>query len=138
MFTRRKFGEIIILGIAMLLTRNFSQNEMECRCGCGLASMNSNFMEKLQLLRDKCNFPLKVTSGMRCKKWNEKAGGHKNSSHMKGLACDLAVDGLRARIVIQKALEMGFDGVGISQGGSKFVHVDLKPREHGKAVWTYS
>ena len=46
--------------------------------------------------------------------------------------------GTIARIVIQKALEMGFDGVGISQGGSKFVHVDMKPRNNGKAVWTYS
>ena len=122
----------------MMLTRNFSQSELECHCGCGLSSMNENFMEKLQELREKCNFPFKVTSGMRCKKWNEKSGGHKNSSHMKGLACDISADGLRARLLIQKALEMGFEGVGISQGGSKFVHIDMKPRENGKAVWTYS
>ena len=121
----------------MLLTKNFSTDEMARKCGCGLSDMDEHFMHKLQHLREKCNFPLRVSSGMRCKSWNKKSKGHPNSSHMVGLACDFLVDGLKARIVIQKALEMGFDGVGISQGGSKFIHVDLKPRKNGKAVWTY-
>ena len=50
----------------------------------------------------------------------------------------MAAQGLRARVLIQHALEMGFDGVGISQAGSKFVHLDMKQRTNGKAVWTYS
>jgi len=136
-FTRREFGISLIVWITMLLTKNFSADEMACKCGCGMSDMDEFFMEKLQQLRDKCNFPLKVSSGMRCKPWNKKSHGHPNSSHMAGLACDLLVDGLRARVVIQKALEMGFDGVGISQRGSKFVHVDMKTRKNGKAVWTY-
>ena len=122
----------------MLLTRNFSKNEMQCKCDCGEAVMSQDFMQKLQELRDKCNFPLPVNSGFRCKKHNTRIGGHPDSAHMAGLACDLDVNGIRARVVIQKALEMGFEGVGISQSGSKFVHLDMKPRKNGKAVWTYS
>ena len=124
----------------MLLTKNFSQDEMTCRCGCGKSDMSPMFMTKLQKLRDVCNFPLKVTSGMRCKKHNDSpaVSGHPNSSHLDGLACDVAAQGLRARVLIQHALEMGFDGVGISQAGSKFVHLDMKQRTNGKAVWTYS
>jgi len=101
-FTRKEFGKIVIVWITMLLTKNFSTDEMSCKCGCGLSDMDEVFMHKLQHLRDKCNFPLRVSSGMRCKSWNKKSKGHPNSSHMVGLACDFLVDGLRARVVIQK------------------------------------
>ena len=65
--------------------------------------------------------------------------GHTGSAHLTGEGADLRVDRDRARIVIQKAIEMGFS-VGIQQrGNSRFIHVDTKIRKSGKAnLWSYA
>ena len=98
--------------------------------------MDESFMIKLQELRDACGFPLPVNSGYRCMQKNIDCKGHVNSGHLDqgdgAMACDLRVERNKARVVIQKAIEMGFS-VGISQSGKsgRFVHVDTKPRKSG-------
>ena len=106
--------------------------------------MNEDFMMKLQQLRDACNFPLHVNSGYRCNGKNIDVKGHPNSGHLDqdgqgSMAADLRVERDQARVVIQKAIEMGFS-VGIQQKGkNRFVHVDTKPRRSGKAnLWSYA
>ena len=43
----------------------------------------------MQTIRDHYGKPITVTSGLRCKTWNDKCGGSiQNSLHMKGLATD--------------------------------------------------
>tara|TARA_R100001443_G_scaffold115789_1_gene134373 strand:+ start:493 stop:885 length:393 start_codon:yes stop_codon:yes gene_type:complete len=122
--------------------KSFTYDEMACKncahCG-GLSNMNETFMIKLQSLRDACGFPLPVNSGFRCKQKNIDCGGHENSGHLTGEAADLRCDRDKARVVIQKAIEMGFS-VGIQQkGNGRFVHVDTKLRRSGKAnLWSYA
>jgi uncharacterized protein YcbK (DUF882 family) len=122
--------------------RSFTFDEMACKncphCG-GISDMNEDFMMKLQQLRDACNFPLPISSGFRCQKKNIDCNGHKGSAHLTGEGADLLVERERARVVIQKAIEMGFS-VGIQQkGNSRFVHVDTKPRKSGNAnLWSYA
>ena len=128
--------------------KSFTFDEMACKncphCG-GISDMNEDFMMKLQQLRDACNFPLHVNSGYRCEKKNIDCKGHPNSGHLNqegqgSMAADLRVERDQARVVIQKAIEMGFS-VGISQSGKsgRFVHVDTKPRRSGKAnLWSYA
>ena len=125
---------------------NFSPNEMACKnCSCGGEShMNEEFMVKLQELRDARGFALPVNSGFRCSVKNKRVNGHPTSGHLdqdgKGaMAADLKCDRDRARIVIQKAIEMGFS-VGIQQRGeSRYVHVDSKIRKSGKPnLWSYA
>jgi len=122
--------------------KSFSFDEMACRncphCG-GISDMNEDFMVRLQELRDACSFPLPVNSGFRCQRKNEDCGGHPTSGHLTGEAADLRVERNQARVVIQKAIEMGFS-VGIQQkGNSRFVHVDTKPRRSGNAnLWSYA
>ena len=134
----------------------FSQNEMECNCGCqslanGEATINLEFLTKLDELRDRCGFALPVNSGFRCIQNNIDAGGHPSSAHcdLNGEGCmavDLGVDRARGRIVLQQALEMDcWNGIGISQrskkSGSRFIHLDLKPRGvsgNDKALWSYA
>jgi uncharacterized protein YcbK (DUF882 family) len=101
--------------------------------------MNEHFMMKLQQLRDSCKFALPVNSGFRCAQKNIDCKGHTGSAHLTGEGADLRVDRDKARIVIQRAIEMGFS-VGIQQkGGSRFVHVDTKIRKSGKAnLWSYA
>ena len=38
--------------MADMITANFSVNKMACRCGCGTAEMDPEFMRMLQELRD--------------------------------------------------------------------------------------
>lgn len=128
-----------VAGGIMMLTKNFSKGEFECHCGCGLDKMDVNFVKRLQILRDHCNFPLIVNSGRRCKYWNTKSHGYPSSAHLEGLAVDIRVDREKARILMQHALEMGFKGIGLQQKGEgRFIHLDMKPRKNGMAIWTYS
>ena len=44
--TRRQFNGLVIVGLTMLMiTKNFSVNEMKCHCGCGEDSMDMDFMD---------------------------------------------------------------------------------------------
>ena len=119
--------------------KNFNQDEMACKCGCNVSAMLEEFMIKLQDLRDKCGFGLPINSGYRCAQKNIDCGGHLTSGHLTGEAADLRCDRDRARIVIQKAIEMGFS-VGIQQKGEgRFVHVDTKKRHSGNPnLWSYA
>ena len=122
--------------------KSFTFDEMACKnCGhCGgVSDMNEHFMMKLQQLRDSCEFALPVNSGFRCAQKNIDCKGHTGSAHLTGEGADLRVDRDKARIVIQKAIEMGFS-VGIQQrGNSRYVHVDTKIRKSGKAnLWSYA
>ena len=122
--------------------KSFTFDEMACggcpHCG-GESNMDEHFMVKLQELRDTCGFALPVNSGYRCAQKNIDCGGHLTSGHLTGEAADLRCDRDRARIVIQKAIEMGFS-VGIQQKGEgRYVHVDTKLRKSGKAnLWSYA
>ena len=72
------------------LTKNFTKSEFECPCGCGQQSVDTELAEKLQLIRDKVNRPLKITSGYRCITHNasKAVGGSPNSKHRYGMAAD--------------------------------------------------
>jgi len=124
------------------IIQSFTFDEMACKncphCG-GVSDMNEHFMMKLQQLRDACGFALPVNSGFRCAQKNIDCKGHTGSAHLTGEGADLRVDRDKARLVIQKAIEMGFS-VGIQQkGNSRFVHVDTKIRKSGKAnLWSYA
>ena len=98
--------------------KSFTFDEMACKnCGhCGgISDMDENFMMKLQNLRDACGFALPVNSGFRCAQKNIDCKGHEGSAHLTGEGADLRVDRDKARLVIQKAIEMGFS-VGIHSG----------------------
>ncbi len=129
------------------IIKSFTFDEMACKncphCG-GISDMNEDFMMKHQQLRDACGFALPVNSGYRCFQKNIDCKGHPNSGHLDqdgqgAMAADLRVERNQARVVIQKAIEMGFS-VGIQQkGNSRFVHVDTKPRKSGNAnLWSYA
>ena len=124
------------------IIKSFTFDEMacqNCRHCVGVSDMNEHFMMKLQNLRDSCKFPLPVNSGFRCAQKNIDCNGHVGSAHLTGEGADLRVDRDKARVVIQKAIEMGFS-VGIQQrGNSRFIHVDTKIRKSGKAnLWSYA
>jgi len=122
------------------MAKYFTESEVRCKCGCGKNGMDSEFMAKLDQLREGLGFPLIVTSGYRCPSYNKRFGG--KAPHETGMAVDLACSNPRAYQVVAKALELGFTGIGIAQGGDRggrFIHLDTlpAPKYPRPAIWSY-
>ena len=128
----------------MMLTKNFSTNEMMCHCGCKDSEMDSDFMKILQEIREDMNRPLKISSAVRCEKHNMKVSSTgKNGPHVYRKAADIIISGADALRLIDTARKHGISGVGISQRGDhakRFVHIDTLSADDGHprpTVWTY-
>jgi zinc D-Ala-D-Ala carboxypeptidase len=119
------------------MTKNFSANELGCKCGCGMLPKQSS-VDRLQRVRDRYGRPMPVSSGARCAAHNQRvssSGPH--GPHTTGRAFDIAVRGADAHRLLRIALEEGFVGIGINQkGNSRFIHLD--DLEEGRpALWSY-
>jgi len=121
----------------------FKHSEFNCNCGgedCKGEKMNYAFLEKLDRARGIADIKFKITSGFRCKEYNEdliKRGykASRNSSHLKGLAADISVKDSKSRfIVINNLLLAGFTRIGIAD---TFIHVDLDLEKTQNVIWTY-
>lgn len=102
--------------------------------------MEHELIERLDVVRDLCGFPLIITSGYRTIAHNKalKAKGYKvakNSSHLLGLAADILVTDNRKRYVLLDAIiEAGFVRIGL---GDNFIHVDIDGEKSQVVMWTY-
>lgn len=107
-----------------MATRNFADWELQCGCGCGMLP-DTKLQCLLQILRDHCQFPLKLTSCARCSRRNKLIGGATNSWHVKGLAVDIYTAGLTKQQYFRlfSGIFLYFHGVEIH---STFIHVDLR------------
>ncbi len=104
------------------ITDNFYEDEFTCKCGCGLNNINPLHVHRLQIARKIYGRKIIITSGTRCKIWNEKQGGKENSAHLTGLATDLLCKRSRDRYFLNRALyKAGFKRIGVS---GSFIHVD--------------
>ena len=126
------------------LTKNFSWKEMQCKCGCGKADMDDDFMDLLQRLRDHVG-PLKISSGFRCEEYNKLVSSTgSNGPHTTGKAADIFCSGELANRVFGEAYPLGFTGFGFSQKGNhneRFIHLDTLQNTETKGSrpwsWTY-
>lgn len=102
-------------GDKTVLTKNFARYEFQCPCGCGQQSVDTELAEKLQLIRDKVDRPLKITSGYRCITHNAAVGGSQNSKHRYGMAADWRTENRSINPVALGILAqaVGFGGIGI-------------------------
>ena len=107
----------------MKLTKHFDRAEFACKCGCGYNDISVLLVEKLERARAACGVKFVITSGCRCEKHNEKVGGVKNSSHIKGYAADIALDDYN-RVIIIQVLRKEFNRIVIAK---TFIHVDIDP-----------
>lgn len=117
------------------VTKNFSRYEFDCPCGCGTQMVDPELAEKLQRIRDVVGKKIKITSGYRCLKRNQDAGGGTNSRHRYGMAADWRLEDRSLNPVALGilAVEAGFGGVGIYwYGNYAFVHADTR---NAKATW---
>ena len=120
----------------MLITKSFSEKELNCRCGLCDSRINLNFAMQLQQLRDCCGFALPLSSGARCSEHNIAVGGAENSRHLYGEAVDIAwgsFSGWQRMKLLACVHQLGFNGIGI---GSSLLHIDTRPGNN-IIVWFY-
>ena len=111
----------------------FTVDEFNCQ-HTGENQMDSEFMEKVDELRDRCGFPFVITSGFRSAQHPIEANKDVPGTHAQGIAADIKITNAAQRYtIIREALEMGFAGIGVA---SDFIHVDT--RGSAPVIWTYS
>ena len=116
------------------LVRYFKPEEFKCPC-CGRCEMDGELIFMLDLLRAVCGFPLIVTSGFRCKKYNEAIGGEENSAHLRGKAADIyCLSQIKRYEILKNALLLGFRRIGI---GKNFIHLDVDITLPYPRIWVY-
>jgi len=113
----------------------FSLSEFDCPSLPNSGqNMDSNFLTKLESAREIAGIPFRITSGYRTKEHNAEVGGVPNSSHLIGVAADIAVGGGHDRYVILSALiKAGFRRIGVAK---TFIHCDTDGSKPD-SVWTY-
>ncbi len=90
--------------------------------------MDATFISKLELVREKCGFPLFISSGYRTTNHNQLVGGKPDSAHLKGLAADIAIHNSNERyVLIKSAFEVGFRRMEVGKlgAGREWVHLDV-------------
>ena len=111
--------------------KHFKIEEFECPC-CGRAEMSEAFLEKLDVIRERVGIPMRVVSGFRCARYNERIGGARRSKHMTGNAADVHVFSSNHRMrMVEEGVGLGIGRFGI---GVTFLHID---DADGKHMWTY-
>jgi len=109
-------------------------NRFKCPC-CNKNEIDPRIAHLVQAFEVELLAPLTVTSGYRCKKHNLEQGGSKTSSHLKGLAVDLACTTSRLRYnLIKMAIRLGITRIGI---GKNFLHLDIDRQKDPNVIWLY-
>lgn len=114
------------------ISKYFVDDEMRCKCGCGMLVINQELLKKLDELREMVKIPIIVTSGCRCNAHNREVGGVDTSDHLDGIAVDLRCSDMK--LLLRAALKM-FPRVGIGPKRS-FIHVDIN-KKLPAWYWTY-
>ena len=123
------------------MLKYFNFEEFDCLTleGSGLPTtdggkMNLDFLHKLDEARELAGVPFKITSGYRSPQHNLDVGGRVGSSHIKGIAVDIAcVNSHERQKILTALIQVGFKRIGI---GKSFLHTDLDP-DKPNAIWLY-
>ncbi len=114
----------------------FTYEEFDCPDleGSG-KNMSDVLINMLDIARKKYGSSITINSGYRTPERNEKVGGKPGSSHLKGLAVDIACKNSTDRFkLISILLQVGFKRMGM---GSTFIHVDIDKDKSQNVLWTY-
>ena len=110
----------------------FKLEDFDCQ-ETGENEMSIEVIERLDGLRSVCGFPFIVTSGYRSPNHSIEAKKEQPGQHAQGIAADIkVVGGAQRRLLVEKALNMGFTGIGVDKN---FIHVDI--RTTTPVLWVY-
>lgn len=111
------------------LSRNFSRDEWQCKCGnCDPPTVDAELVKVLQEdISDHFKRPVVITpnGGHRCKDWNKRCGGVSTSQHILGKAADFNVKGVSPITVYTYLIKKHPERYGVGVYDS-FVHLDIK------------
>jgi len=97
--------------------------------------MDPKLLDMIDEAREIYGKPIRVNSGYRTSSHNLKVGGKSSSSHLKGLAIDVACKKSDDRFEMLTALlEVGFNRIGVA---GTFIHVDIDKDKTQNVIWTY-
>ena len=97
--------------------------------------MDANVLQMIDQARTIFGKPIRVNSGVRTIAQNDKVGGSKSSSHLKGYAIDVSCDNSADRFrLIEILLLVGFNRLGIAK---TLIHVDNDPNKSKNVIWVY-
>ena len=125
------------------MTKNFSKEEFDCKCNCGVCEMPINIYHnivkvanQLQILRNYIGKPITINSGYRSEEYNASIkGSSKKSQHVMGRAADIVVKGM-SPLAVHTTIELLIEKGDMLQGGlglyDSFVHYDIRGT---KARW---
>lgn len=82
---------------------HFTAREFRCNCGCGYpAKLDAKLLYRLELLRKHFGKPVVITSGLRCKSYNDSlVGSSKVSAHLSGDAADVYIKGVGPKDIVK-------------------------------------
>ena len=110
----------------------FRLSDFDCQ-ETGENEMDLDFIMDLDELRESCGFPFIITSGYRSNSHSLEVKKEKPGMHAHGIAADIQVkNGSERMLIVWKAIEMGFNGIGVAK---TCVHVDK--RASTPVMWTY-
>lgn len=103
------------------------------KAGISQAGISALLIPPLTNLAKNLKFDIIITSAFRTPEENEAIGGNPNSSHLRGLACDIRTtsDADRYELIL-KAVESGFTRIGIAKD---HLHIDIDPEKNQKRIW---
>lgn len=123
------------------LTKDFSEWEFRCKCGCGICNVSNEFVQKLQTVRTLAGISFTISSGCRCLEYNRSIDRSKDTSdHVtsKDIQCEGAdiqcFDSISRLKIISAAITSGFKRIGIAKS---FIHLGMKKDNPQNVLWTY-
>lgn len=113
--------------------KHFKVKEFACKDGSQVVFVDSYLVAVLDILRNKINKPVIITSGYRTPGWNAKCEGAKYSYHMRGMAADIRVNGISPKELTNILDKIVPDECGIIVYKS-WVHFDVRNSKFRKGV----
>lgn len=97
--------------------------------------MSKELLSKLDMIREEFGKPIHINSGYRTEAHNEKIGGTSKSSHLKGLAADIACKSSADRFeLINLFIKHKINRIGVAK---TFIHIDIDKDKSQHVMWTY-
>ncbi len=111
----------------------FKVKEFACKDGSPIVFIDDYLYTILDILRNKLGKPVIITSGYRTPEWNAKCGGAKYSYHMRGMAADIRVNGMKPKELANKLNGIVPEECGIIVYKG-WVHFDVRKAKYRKGV----
>lgn len=115
------------------LSNHFKVKEFACKDGSPIVFVDAYLVTILDILRNKIEKPVIITSGYRTPAHNKDVGGALYSYHTRGMAADIRVNGMTAKQIANELDKIVPDECGIIVYKS-WVHFDTRYSKYRKGV----